>query len=50
MIAWLIRCLSSGCQLLLKRLTGTDQVDVQELNDQEMIKRLTGADQLPDRF
>ena len=27
MIAWLIRYWSSGCQLLLKRLTGTDQVD-----------------------
>ena len=24
MIAWLIRCWSSGCQVLLKRLTGAD--------------------------
>ena len=38
MIAWLIRCWSSGCQVLLKWLTGTDQVDDQELNDQQSRK------------
>ena len=29
---------SSGCQVLLKQLTGTDQVDDQELNDQQSRK------------
>ena len=32
MIAWLIRCWSSGCQVLLKRLTGTDHRGSLECN------------------